>query len=229
MTKTEKCSLCGLEKLNGQECRDGYVHHEEGGKSFSATCPNMRKKWLADSSNTALGNAGIPEPYLKKTFDEFDAGENRGGVEVIKKWSKNPVGWIFLAGDVGTGKTHLACAAMQGAILSGKMGYVASVPDILWEVQPSARNGNELMNRLMEAPILCLDDFGAHRDSPFAVEVLFRLVNRRYMAQLPTIITSNWTLHDMGKRGIDWKRIADRILELCKPDRIIRLKGGSRR
>ena len=228
-TECPDCGLAPIQLQNGHECIDGYIHFEKNGRKIAALCPNMKRKLFLDSCRSALGDSGITEPYLKKTFEKFDPRDNPAEFEIVKKWSANPSGWLFIYGDVGTGKTHLACAAMQSAIMTGLRGCFASAPDILWEVQPSASQAEQIMKRLMNVEILALDDLGAHRDTPFAVEVLFRILNLRYMAAAPTIITSNWTLKDMADHGIDWKRIADRILEMTKPDRAIRLIGGSKR
>lgn len=208
-------------------CDSGYYYFERDGHRTVAECPNKKRNDFQERCRQMLKSAGITESYLKKTLDKFEPTGNE--VDIVKVWADEPKGWIFLYGDVGTGKTHLACAALQVAIMNGLKGYAASAPDVLWEVQPSEGNADQIMKRLMDADILSFDDLGAHRDTAFAMEVIFRILNRRYMAALPTIITSNWTLKDMAKIGIDWKRIADRIVEMTRPNRILKLKGESRR
>lgn len=223
----EVCEVCKMPRREG--CDSGYYYFEKDECRTTAECPNKKKKAFQERCQRVLNSAGIPEPYLKKTFDQFEPAGNESVFNTVKSWAENPSGWIFLHGAVGTGKTHLSCAAIQVAIMKGSKGYFASLPDVLWESQPSNNGANELVKRLMEIPLLGLDDLGAHRDTTFAIEVIFRILNRRYMAALPTIITSNWTLKDMANIGIDWKRIADRIVEMTRPNRILKLKGESRR
>jgi DNA replication protein DnaC len=47
---------------------------------------------------------------------------------------------------------------------------------------------------------LILDDLGAHASTPWAQEKLFQLLNHRYNAQLPTVITTNQRLEELDPR-----------------------------
>ena len=53
---------------------------------------------------------------------------------------------------------------------------------------------------MREAPLLIIDDLGAHSASNWAQEKLFQLLNHRYNAQLPTVITTNQRLENMDQR-----------------------------
>ncbi|MBV9358548.1 MAG: ATP-binding protein, partial [Chloroflexi bacterium] len=44
------------------------------------------------------------------------------------------------------------------------------------------------------APVLILDDYGAHSSTPWAEEKLFQLLNYRFNDRLPTVITTNLPL-----------------------------------
>jgi len=50
------------------------------------------------------------------------------------------------------------------------------------------------------APLLILDDLGAHSGTPWADEKLFQLINYRYNASLPTVITTSVTFAEMERR-----------------------------
>jgi hypothetical protein len=182
------CEVCQMTRREG--CADGFFSFDRDGSRTTSKCPNKKQKDFQDRCRRLLNSAGIPEPYLQKTFDQFELAGNESVFNTVKSWAEKPNGWIYLHGPVGTGKTHLSCAAIQVAIMKGSKGYFASLPDVLWESQPSNNGANELVKRLMEIPLLGLDDLGAHRDTMFAIEVIFRILNRRYMAALPTIITS---------------------------------------
>jgi DNA replication protein DnaC len=88
-------------------------------------------------------------------------------------------------------------------------GFVADLED------PDA-----LLGRAKRIPVLCLDDLGAGRErpTPFAIELLEVLVDRRYQGELPTIITSNFDTQEMADRlghsdPVLGERIVTRLVE----------------
>jgi DNA replication protein DnaC len=104
-----------------------------------------------------------------------------------------------LSGTYGCGKTHLAAAIANhySAHASGDVMFVV-VPDLLDHLRAafSPQSGTPYDRRFDEvkkAPLLILDDLGTESATPWAREKLFQLLNYRYNAQLPTIITTTST------------------------------------
>ena len=84
----------------------------------------------------------------------------------------------------------------------------------LWEFL----SNNYLVNRLMRAELLVLDDLGAERGTDFALEKVYDIIDSRYRLHRPMILTTNLTLDEMkGTRDIRYSRIYDRIFEVCYP------------
>ena len=68
---------------------------------------------------------------------------------------------------------------------------------------------------------LLIDDLGIERNSDFALEQVFNVIDSRYRSKKPLIITTNLTLSELNNAAdIAHKRIYDRILERCIPVRI---------
>ena len=62
---------------------------------------------------------------------------------------------------------------------------------------------------------------GIERNSDFALEQVFNVIDSRYRSKKPLIITTNLTLSELNNAAdIAHKRIYDRILERCVPIRI---------
>ena len=53
---------------------------------------------------------------------------------------------------------------------------------------------------MREAPILVLDDFGAHQTTPWAQENLYQILNFRYEGGMPTVITTNTEMSKLDTR-----------------------------
>ncbi len=70
----------------------------------------------------------------------------------------------------------------------------------------------------MQYQLLILDDFGAERNTEYALEQLFNVIDARYQARKPLILTSNLSLADLKNPADEaHKRIFDRVLEMCSP------------
>ncbi len=66
--------------------------------------------------------------------------------------------------------------------------------------------------------LLVLDDLGTERNTPFAMEVVYRVIDDRYTSGKPMIVTTNLTLEQLKKSDIvDYQRIYDRVLGMCIP------------
>ena len=111
----------------------------------------------------------------------------------------------MLTGAYGCGKTHLAAAIATARTEAGQPALFMVVPDLLDHLRAtfgpnSDVSYDELFEQLRSTPLLILDDFGAHNSSSWAQEKLFQLLNHRYNAQLPTVITTNQRLEELDPR-----------------------------
>ncbi len=80
---------------------------------------------------------------------------------------------------------------------------------------------NQFINSLDRYSLLIIDDLGIERNSDFALEQVFNVIDSRYRSKKPLIITTNLTLSELNNAAdIAHKRIYDRILERCIPVRI---------
>ncbi len=133
-----------------------------------------------------------------------------------REFAREPVGWLVLLGLPGTGKTHLSAAIANERRASGSTAYFITAPDLLDYLRsayaPDSKvSYDKVFEAVRTAPMLVLDDLGAHSSTPWAQEKLFQLLNYRYNAALPTVITTNLTLKELDHR------IESRILDprLC--------------
>ncbi|HEY7801215.1 MAG TPA: ATP-binding protein, partial [Dehalococcoidia bacterium] len=126
-------------------------------------------------------------------------------VEDARAFAESPDGWIVLCGASGCGKTHIAAAVVNALLERGDPALFVVVPDLLDHLraayQPDADvRYDELFERVRSAPVLVLDDLGTQSPTPWAQEKLFQLVNHRFNARLPTIVTTNQLPEQMDER-----------------------------
>lgn len=161
----------------------------------------------------------------------FAAAEPSKAMESCRRYaarwdevSRKNVG-LLLWGNVGTGKTfaaHCVCNALLERDEPVSV-FVTSLSRVL----NSGWDKSETVTRVRNAPLCVFDDLGAERSSEYALENVFMLVDERYRARKPLIVTTNLTLNDLkNPQDMRHGRIYDRILEMCVP---VYFDGPSRR
>jgi DNA replication protein DnaC len=106
---------------------------------------------------------------------------------------------LFL-GPGGTGKSHLAQAIGQAAILQGYRVLYRETHVLLDELADAVADGTrkQFMETLTTVPLLIIDDFGMRKLPLTAAEDLLEIVMRRY-ERASTLLTSNRPVEDWGK------------------------------
>ncbi len=209
------------------------MDHPNFGKLFPCTC---RLKDLESQRTQTLRSLSNLQAVARFTFDSFSA-EGTGllppdrqsnlhdAYERALAFARVPRGWLLLRGGYGCGKTHLAAAIANAIVARGEPVLFVTVPDLLDHLRaayaPTApQRYDERFEQVRTAPLLILDDLGTEYATPWALEKLFQLLNYRYMAQLPTVVTTNHDLDELDPRLRS--RMADpdlvQIVTILAPD-----------
>lgn len=160
------------------------------------------------------------DPFNEKTHRELAAR----ALESCRLFVRDCLGGkktrgLYIFGQVGSGKTHLACSIANELIDGGLDVLFVVVPDYLEEIRHSwgqgAGNEKEILDRARWVNVLIMDDLGAHNYSEWTKGKIYAILNHRINNGLPTVITSNLEYLEIGNY-LDY-RISSRITELCKP------------
>jgi DNA replication protein DnaC len=121
------------------------------------------------------------------------------------EFAKAPEGWLVFQGATGCGKTHLAAAIINFQYQAKKPGLFVVVPEFLDHLRstfsPDSKiTYDQMFERVKTSPVLVLDDFGEQSTTPWAQEKLYQVINYRYNAQLPTVITTSKSLEELEGR-----------------------------
>jgi len=147
----------------------------------------------------------------------------------VERWEEmraENVGVLFYGG-VGTGKTFYA-SCIANALLDKQVTATATSFPRLLNLLQGTQEKQKLLDSLTKRKLLILDDLGVERDSSFGLEQIFNVVDARYHAHLPIIVTTNLTLEELKNPGsVQYARIYDRVLEMCPV--LLKLTGDSRR
>jgi len=128
----------------------------------------------------------IPRRFHRADLSGFDPEV----YEALTSWARRPAGRnLVLIGPVGTGKTHAAVGACRVAHWSGLNVRFLPVVELLDLLRPGGPEG--ALYDLADVDRLILDDVGSERPTDWTAERLYALLNRRWLEETPTIVTTN--------------------------------------
>jgi len=172
--------------------------------------------WTIEPAPLLESQGGLKLELLRNmTFDNFDhkrmelpleQRQNlRQAFRLAVEFARSPEGWLIFHGLNGCGKTHLAAAIANYQLAQGKPVFFVVVSDLLDHLRstfsPDSKiSYDEFSERIKEVPLLILDDFGEQSATPWAQEKLYQLINYRYNARLPMVVTTCLSLDEIETR-----------------------------
>jgi DNA replication protein DnaC len=233
-------------------CRGvGFRIHERDGISAAQPCDCRG----AARQRSVLENSNIPPNYTNASVDNFvlprdnPAGRSAMADVLIgvRNYAKDyPVldkpGLLFI-GNPGTGKTHLAVAALRQLIGRGFEGIFFDYQNLLERIrsgydQISGASNREAYQIALDTEVLLLDDLGAHRVTDWVEDTITSIITYRCNNRKALIATTNLRDPEAGDRrttGLEsdiqskyfleervGMRARSRLFEMC---RVIRMPG----
>lgn len=187
--------------------------------------PDYRRPW-DDTGHPELSSLVM---MSNKTFANFEDRAAEGlppdearslnkAVKAAQGFAERPKGWLVFLGGYSAGKSHLAAAIANYRAGLGDPPLFVMVPDLLDHLRAtfsptSSVTFDRRFDEIRTAPLLVLDDLGTQSASPWVKEKLFQIINFRYNAELPTVITSADELERMDAR-IQSRLLDERLVQI---------------
>lgn len=222
------CGMCRTPK----QCRVSFMGNE---RVVACMCQCAKEQATAEEADRRkqeeadrimrLRNAGIVSQTHRNARFDADDGRNPAPMRTLRRYAER---WdavrsenigLLLYGGVGTGKSYGA-ACVANFLIERKtpvcMVNLSSVLNSIGGYQ--SEDKNSFIADLMRYPLLILDDVGMERQTEYALEQVFNVIDARYRSGMPLIITTNLSLAELkAPKSRDHARIYDRILEMCQP------------
>ena len=231
----EYCSICKEPlqhkyEINGEvrvvrvscACAEKRRQEEEKQKTDA-----YRRQRIKDARDEAFSD--------KRLFDYTfanDDGENSmmlnaslNYVKLFDMLAKDGKGLMFLGG-VGVGKTYYAACIANALIDSGHSVIFTNFAAIANSMF-GGKDKQSFIEKLMRCDLLVLDDLASERDTEYMGEIVQMVIDRRYMNNMPIIVTTNLSRDEMvTTNNIRRQRVFSRLFEMCVP---IEVKGNDKR
>ena len=169
--------------------------------------------------------SGFPDPELMQWTFAIDDRANEKASDISLRYCthflsmKEKGKGILYLGNCGTGKTFLAACIANELINQGfsvLMTNFSRLVNIIFGLKEGKQNYIDSLNSY---DLLIIDDLGVERQSEYVAEIVQNIVDSRYRAGLPLIITTNLTPKDFSAESSDIakSRLYSRISEMCLP------------
>ena len=173
-------------------------------------------------------SVGLPDPELRIHTFENNLGYNPKQITMAKRYvqhweefKKDSTG-LLLWGNVGTGKSFIAGCIANALLDKGVPVIMTNFARLLNKLTDMyAGDRNAYIDSFNRYQLMIIDDLGMERNSKFAREQVFSVIDSRYRSQLPMIVTTNLSLKKLkNPEDMARARIYERVLERCMPVRV---------
>ena len=174
-----------------------------------------------------IEHARIPELFTIETFP-FDQqpGVSAPVIRLLAGLDFISTGFnLTFIGPAGVGKTGLATGILYKALVNGHRGRFIRAQDLFDEINASLldRSSRRVLNELCGYTVLLIDELGYLNLKPEQTNIFFKLMEERYTAKKPTIITTNLDFEQwyefLGQKAMV-QALLDRVRHRCHTVRI---------
>lgn len=221
-------------------------HDREEAEAKAAEERRKKETAIQARITKLIRDSGMKGRFQQRTFDRWEMTEqNKRAFGTCKRYAdsfrlmqpgKDDQGrakppekernGLFLIGGYGTGKTHLAAAIANQLLQDGTPVICMTMIDLLARIRETFDRDDvsdaQVMRLYADVPLLIIDDLGSENPTEWGSTMIFSIINARYEAYMPTIVTSNCGADELVQRMTprdatdrNAQKTVDRLREMC--------------
>lgn len=208
------------------KCQQDRLDAEE-----AKNAARRRKMQIEETLNLLLElGAALPITY---DFGMYDGGSDKNCDQAryyadhFDRMTRENIGLLFY-GNTGRGKSFFAESIARRLLDQGFLPLYTRISNLAEAMKANDGRDRALILRIINrCDLLILDDLGAERDTPWMLEQAELIIDTRYKAKKPVIVTTNLDPRDLiSAEDLAHKRPYERIMEMCRP---VEITGENRR
>lgn len=217
-TSTARCPHCGAPRPT----REIEVLGRRVTVTCACQCEGAEAEWRGvPRARRRYELAGIPPRYAGPTVDTM-------GRELAVAAGES----LYIHGPNGTAKSTYAASLAKALLDMGTGVYWTNSKHLITEIQGTySGRPSEALDRARSCKVLILDDLGKEQPTPYAISVLYELVEARYGANRPIVATSNFDRAELAARwaGADAPTAEAIVSRLCDGCESVEMEGADMR
>ena len=187
-TSNPGISMLSLPEMKAMTFKSFQMREDEiGQEAVTTTTTEKSDKFGNKYKDKEITRIKVTKDDVKTLHEAFSAAAS---------FSEEPNGWLVLLGQSFSGKTHLAAAIGNYRMALGGQALLVEVTALLDYLRQTFRPNSDVsfdrrFHEIRTTPLLILDDLkGSGASSVWAEDKLYSVLNYRYNAHLPTVLTS---------------------------------------
>lgn len=220
---SKKCKICD---------DTTWIEYRKDERTCAYRCECYNEK--QNDKNNGWKEAGLSISTSKLGFTNFEEWNEKAkdmkdmatkyyqNFESIKDTRKNS---IILSGNSGCGKTHISIAIANNLMRKKKKVIYMPYRDVIINIKQNMLDGDayaKALNKYKKAEILLIDDLFKGQISKSDINIMFEIINYRYMNNMPMIISTEMTITEVIKTD---EAVGSRLYEMVK-SYTIEILGG---
>jgi DNA replication protein DnaC len=222
-------------------------HHQDVNGSTDKDVDAIVKKLIEESKEIEIEmnmekaekqilSSGLGKRFQKRLFSTFEVSkDNERAFKLCKDFCNKFPDYkkgILLAGNYGTGKTHLAASIANELIKKGFNVCFINATDLIFRIKDTYRKGSteseyHIIQKLSSYDLLILDDLGKENATDNTATIFYQIINRIYENDKPIVISTNASSKQIEEKFLDkGKAMVSRLGGMCET---LILSGKDRR
>jgi len=197
--------LCDCEKAAKARAEQKAERERKKAESDRKQREEEQRKRIAN----AIGNSGIKPRFLSRKFENFITDTpgrkkaHQAAMDYVCDFAANREAGqgLYILGSFGTGKTHLAVAIALELLETGYRVIFRTADDLFRDIKRTFGEGDAAEQKILAqyktCDLLVIDDLGKEQATEWTTAMLYAIINERYEAQRPVIITTNFSEREL--------------------------------